>query len=68
MSIKSCLKHLHAAERGERACDSIKKARKKNTFGAFNKTSLKLFLKVAFITTSVTPVTKILSLFLPRSH
>ena len=29
MSIKSCLKHLHAAERGERACDSIKKARKK---------------------------------------
>lgn len=62
MSIKSCLKHLHAAERGERACDSIK------TFGAFNKTSLKLFLKVAFITTSVTPVTKILSLLLPRSH
>lgn len=29
MSIKSCQKHLHAAERGERACDSIKKARKK---------------------------------------
>ena len=62
MSIKSCLKHVRAAERGERACDSIK------TFGAFNKTSLKLFLTVAFINRSVTPVTRILNLLLPRSH
>ena len=30
MSIKSCLKHVRAAERGERACDSIKTRKQKH--------------------------------------